>query len=219
MKRMLAVGDSFTYGEELSDRTSAWPQLLATKLSVELLNLGQPSASNDNILRKTIDQTIIDPDIDFVVIGWSNIGRSEYADEFGYYDVWPGYQGNLFKRDGTNWRSDLVDYVSRYHNSEAIHKKFIQQVILLQSYLQSRGIKYIMLNIVQNEYYKKKHFDGQLKYFEQVNKDYFLGFNESGMVEWTYGCAKGPNDHFLEEGHKIVADKIYEHIRSLGWLS
>jgi len=216
---MLAVGDSFTYGEELSDRTSAWPQLLATKLSVELLNLGQPSASNDNILRKTIDQTIIDPDIDFVVIGWSNIGRSEYADEFGYYDVWPGYQGNLFKRDGTNWRSDLVDYVSRYHNSEAIHKKFIQQVILLQSYLQSRGIKYIMLNIVQNEYYKKKHFDGQLKYFEQVNKDYFLGFNESGMVEWTYGCAKGPNDHFLEEGHKIVADKIYEHIRSLGWLS
>jgi len=216
---MLAVGDSFTYGEELSDRTSAWPQLLATKLSVELLNLGQPSASNDNILRKTIDQTIIDPDIDFVVIGWSNIGRSEYADEFGYYDVWPGYQGNLFKRDGTNWRSDLVDYVSRYHNSEAIHKKFIQQVILLQSYLQSRGIKYIMLNIVQNEYYKKKHFDGQLKYFEQVNKDYFLGFNESGMVEWTYGCAKGPNDHFLEEGHQMVADKIYEHVRSLGWLS
>ena len=216
---MLTVGDSFTYGEELSDRTSAWSQLLATKLSVELLNLGQPSASNDNILRKTINQTIIDPDIDFVIIGWSNIGRSEYADEFGYYDVWPGYQGNLFKRDGTNWRSDLVDYVSRYHNSEAIHKKFIQQVILLQSYLQSRGIKYIMLNIVQNEYYKKKHFDGQLKYFEQVDKDYFLGFNESGMLEWTYGCPKGPNDHFLEEGHKIVADKIYEHIRSLGWLS
>ena len=219
MNRLLTVGDSFTYGEELTDRTSAWPQLLANKLNIQLLNLGQPSASNDNILRKTVDQTIVEPDIDLVVIGWSNIGRSEHADEFGYYDVWPGYQGNLFKRDGSVWRNELVDYVSRYHNSEAIHRKFIQQVILLQSYLQSKGIKYIMLNIVQNEYYKKKHFDGQMQYFNQVNKDYFLGFGESGMLEWTYECAQGPGGHFLEDGHKIVADKIYEHIRSLGWLS
>ena len=218
MKKLLTVGDSFTYGEELEDRASAWPQVLANKLQMQLLNLGQPSASNDKILRKTIDQTIVETDIDLVVIGWSNIGRSEHADEFGYYDVWPGYQGNLFKQDGSHWRNELVDYVSRYHNSEAIHRKFIQQVILLQSYLQSRGIKYIMLNIVQNEYYKKKHFDGQMQYFEQVNKDYFLGFNESGMLEWTYKCSQGPGGHFLEDGHKIVANKIYEHITNLGWL-
>jgi hypothetical protein len=216
--KLLTVGDSFTYGEELGDRNHAWPQLLANQINYKLVNFGQPSASNDKILRKTMDYVISTP-VDLVVIGWSNIGRSEYADEFGYYDVWPGYQGGLFIKDGCTWRSGLVDYVSKYHNSEAIHLKFIQQVILLQSFLKSRDIKYIMLNIVQNEYYKKKHFDGQLEYFNQVDKETFLGFNDSGMLEWTYGCKTGIGGHFLEDGHQIVAKKINEHIRNLGWVS
>lgn len=216
--KLLTVGDSFTYGEELSDRTSAWPQQLANRLGYELINLGQPSASNDKILRTALDHLVADTP-DLVVIGWSNIGRSEHADEFGYYDVWPGYQGNLFVRDGCTWRNELVDYVSRYHNAEAIHRKFIQQVLLLQSYLKLHGVKYVMLNIMQNEYYKKKNFSGQQQFFGQVDAEHFLGFNQSGMMEWTYGKPQGPNGHFLEEGHQIVANKIYEHIRNIGWLS
>ena len=219
MKKLLTVGDSFTYGEELADKTLAWPQILANTLNYSLTNLGQPSASNDKILRKTIDHLVREPDVDLVVIGWSNIGRSEHADEFGYYDVWPGYQGNLFKQDGSTWRNELVDYVSRYHNSEAIHLKFIQQILLLQAYLKSHNINYVMLNIVQNEYYKKKHFDGQPQYYAQVDQERFLGFNESGMMEWTNGCPVGPSNHFLEEGHKQIADKLYEHIGNLGRVS
>jgi hypothetical protein len=216
--KLLTIGDSFTYGEELSDRNQAWPQLVANKIDYEMINLGQPGASNDKILRTTLDHLTVTY-ADLVIVGWSNIGRSEHADEFGYYDVWPGYQGNLFKQDGSTWRNDLVDYVSRYHNSDAIHKKFIQQVILLQSYFKIKNIRYVMLNIVQNEYYKKKLFEGHLRYFEEVDKECFLGFNNSGMMEWTYGCPQGPNGHFLERGHQIVADKIYEHIGNLGWLS
>ena len=216
--KLLTVGDSFTYGEELENLHQAWPYKLSDKLKAELVNLGQPASSNDSIIRRTVDFLINEPKIDLVVIGWSNIGRSEYADEFGYYDVWPGYQGNLFAKDGSNWRNELVDYVSRYHSAEAIHKKFIQQVILLQGYLESKNIRYIMLNILQNEYYKKKWFNGQTNYFSQVNKEKFIGFNDSGMMEWTYGCPQGPNGHFLEQGHNIVANRIYEHIRNLGWL-
>ena len=216
--KLLTVGDSFTYGEELSDRTQSWPQKLANRINYELLNLALPSASNDKILRRTLDYLATES-ADLVVIGWSNIGRSEHADEFGYYDVWPGYQGAIFARDGFDWRNQLVDYVSRYHNSEAIHRKFLQQVILLQSYLKLRNINYVMCNIVQNEYYKKKHFDGQQEFFAQVDREKFLGFNESGMMEWTYGCPQGPGGHFLEQGHQIVANQIYEHIRHIGWIS
>ena len=35
--KLLAVGDSFTYGEELSDSELAWPQQLANKIGFELL--------------------------------------------------------------------------------------------------------------------------------------------------------------------------------------
>ena len=59
--------------------------------------------SNDKILRKTVEYVITNS-VDLVVIGWSNLGRSEFADEFGYYDIWPGYGGNMFIRDGTEWR-------------------------------------------------------------------------------------------------------------------
>ena len=46
-----------------------------------------------------------------------------------------------------------------------------------------------------------------------------MEFNKSGMIEWAEGCKKGPNGHFLEKGHQIVADRIYEHIRNLSWIS
>jgi hypothetical protein len=39
------------------------------------------------------------------------------------------------------------------------------------------------------------------------------------MMEWTYRTPQGPGGHFLEQGHAIVADKIYEHIRNLSWIS
>lgn len=216
---ILTVGDSFTYGEELENLHDAWPYKLANKIpKSHLINLGEPASSNDKIVRKVVEHVLLNP-TDLVIIGWSNIGRSEHADEFGYYDVWPGYSGNLFTKDGTEWRKELADYVSRYHDSEAIHRKFLQTVLLLQGFLESRNIKYVMCNIVQNEYYKKKHFSGINDYKEQINKERFLGFNEAGMCEWTHGCPQGPGGHFLEQGHDIVANRIYEHIRHLGWIS
>jgi hypothetical protein len=53
----------------------------------------------------------------------------------------------------------------------------------------------------------------------QIDSIYYLGWPNETMMEWTYGCSKGPGDHFLEQGHEVVANKIYEHIRHLGWIS
>ena len=48
----------------------------------------------------------------------------------------------------------------------------------------------------------------------------YLGWPNENMQTWTWNadCAKGPRGHFLEQGHEIVADKIYEYIRHLSWL-
>jgi hypothetical protein len=220
---LLTAGDSFTYGDELTDLQSAWPHLLGKKINADVVNIGKPASSNDKIFRMIFEYLITfnNPKPDLVVIGWTSPGRIEFADDIGYYDVWPGYSGNLFIKDGCTWRQELADYISTYHNSEYFHKKFLQQVITMQTFLTSKGIKYIMLNTVQNEYYKQHSIkvpDGS-EYFSEVDKTQFLGFNKEGMVEWVEGCKKGPNGHFLEDGHRIVADRIYEHIRHLGWFS
>ena len=51
---LLTVGDSFTYGTELTNQLNAWPYQLAERLGVQCTNLAEPGASNDFILRTTV---------------------------------------------------------------------------------------------------------------------------------------------------------------------
>lgn len=216
--KILAVGDSFTYGEELSDRTNAWPNILANKLNGSVTNLGQPGGSNDCIIRKCMGHLMTDS-VDLVVIGWSSPGRSEFHDEYGMFDIWPGYTGHLWIRPDAPWRQDLVKYISDHHDSEAYYEKFLNQVLLMQGFLKSRNQRYVMMNTLQNEHYKNTKPERLNAHCDQVDKSNFIGFGVSGMMEWTYGCEQGPSGHFLEEGHQIVTNKVYEHIRHLGWVS
>jgi hypothetical protein len=220
IKNILTNGDSFTYGEELDDLSNNWPTVLSKKIENSLLtNIAHPGSSNDRILRTTIEHIInpLNTRPDLVIIGWSSPGRMEFSDEHGNYDVWPGCSGNVFTN--TTWRNDVVEYVSKYHNSKYYYKKLLQQILLLQSFLISQNINHLMLNTLQNDYYKQQHVDEKPWFFDSINKEQFVGFNESGMIEWAYGCPKGKGGHFLDEGHQRVADKIYEHIGNLGWLS
>jgi Family of unknown function (DUF6071) len=220
--KLLAIGDSFTYGEELSDLNKSWPNRLGEKLGYAVINLGEPASSNDSIIRRLLEYLLTRSDqVDLVVIGWSMLGRQEFADDVGHYSVWPGYSGNLFQQDGSVWRQGLVKYFNQYHNRQYYHVRYLEQVILVQNFLKSRNIKYIMMNVLENEYYRRGPTFFWQRYFEEIDKNYFIGFDHSGMVEWTDAakCPKGPNGHFLDKGHELVADKIYEHIRNLGWLS
>ena len=213
--KLLTLGDSFTYGEELSDLNNAWPYILGQKINYEVTNLGNPASSNDRIIRLLLEHLIENcKQTDLVVIGWSLLGRAELADELGYYDIWPGagrYYGDH--------RSQIVKYISAYHSREAYFRKYLQQIILVQEFLKHRSIKYVMLDVLTNDYYRKQHKFAWDNYESQIDKINYIDFNNSGMCEWTSHTLKGERGHFLEEGHQIVANRIYEHIRNLGWVS
>lgn len=218
--KFLAVGDSFTVGQELQDPTHSWPTVLAQRCHGHVINLAEPGASNDKIVRKTIEYLInpFSEQVDIVVVAWSNLGRQEFADEIGNYDVWPGFEESMID-DDMHWRKDLVRYVSMYHDSTWYLEKFYQQVLLLQSFLKIKNQRYVMLNISQKEYYRRGYSDLKPFYVDQVDRAYFLGFEESGMREWAQHCEQGAGGHFLQDGHAIVAERIYEHIRNLSWVS
>jgi lysophospholipase L1-like esterase len=217
--RLLTVGDSFTYGEELSNVINAWPNLLATKLGYTVTNLGKPGASNNKILRDTIENA---GQHDLIVIAWSHFARIEVADEHGVFTMWPGNAGNLFKGE-LSYRHDLLKYINQHHDDLYLFSQSLINVILLQTYLKSIDKKYIMLDSF-NECYNKELPRNRLKeavptLIEKVDPTYYLGWPNETMMEWTYGCPQGPGGHFLEQGHEIVADKIYEYIRHLSWVS
>jgi hypothetical protein len=217
--KLLTIGDSFTYGDELLDRTNAWPYLLAKELGCELTNLGQPGAGNTSIVRKVIENS---DEADIVIVAWSHFARIEVADENGIYDIWPGNAGNLFSGN-LAYRHDLLKYINNHHNDLYLYSQSLINIILIQEYFLQHNKRYLMLDSFNESYNEElpreelKKLSGHL--LNRINSDYYLGWPNESMMEWTYGCHKGPRGHFLEDGHKRVADKINEHIRNLSWVS
>ena len=219
IKHILAVGDSFTYGEELDNRDNAYPYYLAKGLKANVVNLAIPSGGNTQMIRKVIDYVTNEEPVDLAIIGWTSPGRMEFADASGIFDIWPGYSGDLFKRDGQDWRLEILEYINKHHDPKYIYTSFLNDIIMMQSFLKERSIKYIMLRTVGNEYYHNTYYNDDAMLPKQINATYFAGWPNEGMAEWTNGCKRGPKGHFLEEGHRKVTAKLYEHIRNLGWLS
>lgn len=208
--KLLTVGDSFTYGEELAELISSWPNLLADKLGYDLENLARPGSGNTRMVRHCIEQV---DNYDIVIIAWSHFARIEMADENGFYDLWPGCN-SLPHKEFSPWRSEIIEYCSRHYNDQYLYNQYLINIVLLQNYLKSKNKKYLMLDTFNNNKYRQHN-----KVSNQVNPAHYLGWPNETMMEWTHGTPQGPGGHFLEQGHAIVADKIYEHIRHLGWVS
>lgn len=208
--KLLAVGDSFTYGEELSDINTSWPFLLGNKLGYEIINLAKPGSGNTRMVRHAVEH--ID-NYDLIIIAWSHFARTELADENGFYDIWPGCNA-LPHKEFSSWRSGVINYYSKHHNDQYLYNQYLINIVLIQQYLKFNNKKYIMLDAFGNNNYRKNN-----TVVDQIDPTYYVGWPTTTMMEWTYKTPQGPNGHFLEQGHEQVADKIYEHIRHLGWIS
>lgn len=222
--QILTLGDSFTYGEELEDRNQAWPIRLGDLLNAQVVNLGLPSNSGHGVCRQLLEYISSADELpNLVIIGWPSPGRAEYADESGYFSIWPGCQGNLFIQKSL-WRKELLSYVNKYHSSKWLFEKYLQNIIFVQNFLKSQNIKSLMMNVMGNDYYINSMLGDLRKYEKMINTDHFIDWDwehQRGMIEWTTAanCPKGPSGHFLNRGHQIVTEKVYEHIRNLGWVS
>jgi len=208
--KLLTVGDSFTYGEELAELTSAWPFLLGNTLGYEVTNLAKPGSGNTRMIRHCVEQV---GNYDLVIIAWSHFARMEFADELGPYDLWPGC--NRYQAEFSKWRTHIIDYITLHHNDQYQYNQHLINIILLQNFLKQNNRSYIMLDAFGNT--KVRNLDIELD--NLIDTTHYLGWPDESMMEWTYGSPQGPCGHFLEDGHRIVADKIYEHIRHLGWVS
>jgi len=208
-KQLLAVGDSFTYGDELTDRYQAWPYKLADRLEYEVHNMGQSGCSNFSILRRTL-QELATTNYDLIVIGWTSPGRIEWKDDIGIaYDVWPGRALNTTFVEEHPWRADYVNFINQHHNSAYLYEQYLIHVISLQSYCKTNNIDYRMINVRHNDYYHKVGREMHEQLAQQIDTKQFIGWNEFGMAELTATFPKGKGTHPLEAGHERIANEIY----------
>jgi len=219
IKSILAVGDSFTYGDELTTTDDAYPYLLGGKINARVDNQARPGSGNTRMIRTVIDHVSrncpMNIDLaDLIIIGWTSPGRMEFADASGIFDVWPGYPGHTFDREGQLWRLELIDYVNKHHDPRYLYQQYLLNVIMLQTFLKSHNQRYVMLTTVSNEYYHNTCYSQFTHLTQLIDPEHYLGWPQQGMAEWTQGCARGPRGHFLEEGHQRIAERIYKHVNS-----
>ena len=207
-----AIGDSFTYGDELSSQEFSWPALLEKKLNQTVLNLGKPATGNTRIVKRVIDCVIDNSEL--IIIGWSDCNRQEFADEIGIYDIWAGRNYQAFQLQDPTHRINLIKYMTAYDTPIYYYADWLRQIIMVQSLCKLHKIPCVMFiacgaHNSHNQYCQKFN-----KLVNAIDHSMFVDDMFTSVGEWTYGTPHGPNGHPLEQGHKIIAEKIYEHIRN-----
>jgi hypothetical protein len=204
---ILTVGDSFTYGEELSDPKLAWPYLLDNKV----INLARPGVGNEFIIKKTV-LAISKYKPNLVIVAWTSCGRKEFADELGAFDIWPAHNRRKFNNKELGFRLPLIDYITKYNNALHEYRTWLRQVVLLQSHLQVKRQPYLFCSTHDNQHRFGRFYKVCQDYYDLIDHKKFVGWPNDGMIEWAYQTPHGPGGHPLEQGHQRIAEKIAEYI-------
>lgn len=209
MTRLLTIGDSFTYGLELTDPgNKSWSALLAKKLNAEFINLSSGGASNQTMFRCCIEEILNSSEpFDLVVVGWTDPARFEISKSGVPFSV--NYSPTMLKL--FPWLEQFYKY---NQSDELSYRQTLTMMIALQEFLKSKNQQYVFVSTFGlqdlNQQYKQKH----RHLIAQIDKDNYLGWPSAGMVEWMGDCKKGAGGHPLDDGHQRIFEKIYEHVSS-----
>ena len=203
---LCTLGDSFTFGEELDDpATQSWPALVAEHLGYQLCNRGSPGVGNSYIVKTAIKE-IPKSKPDLVIVAWTSCGRMEVADRYSVYDIWPGCN-RRFEKPYPH-RDTLMKYITSYNNELHQYRSWLRSVVLLQDFFKLRQVNYRFVNTFDNQELNKKYAKCSNEYIDLIDTEKFIGWPNTGIMEWTYGCPVGPRYHPLESGHRIIANQI-----------
>jgi hypothetical protein len=211
-----AIGDSFTYGDELPRLDLAWPSLLSKKLNLPIQNLGKPATGNKRMVKRALDAVIDKSEL--IIIGWSDCNRQEFADDIGIYDIWAGRNYKAFQLQDPTHRINLIKYMTAYDTPEYYYVNWLRQIILTQSLCKLHNVPCVMFVACGAHGSHRQYHTKFQKLIDQIDTSVFVDDMFTSVAEWCYGTPYGVNGHPLEAGHEIIANKIYEHIRNKCWI-
>lgn len=207
---IVALGDSFTRGDELTDCNDAWPSQLAGMLGGVVDNRAVSAGSSRRVVNTAMD-CILGNSADLLVIGWPNPGRTEFADDVGRFDLWPGMHPATVG-SAQPWRLQLSRYYNQYHNDDYIYQQYLLSVIALQSFIKQHQTACAMTVTWRTNHYAVTAGPANQQLEDHVDWSMFVEGRNGCMEEWTRDCPHGPGKHFLTQGHLRVATKFYQHI-------
>jgi hypothetical protein len=151
MKYLFANGCSFTYGDELKNKfDDRWSYILSNKLNLEEINIAHDGASNDRILRSTIDWISYNTDKlkdTFFIIGWTGPERwEEWLDaSISKFNV-QGYKPNCKLTEyGRGGKYYMLNF---YHPAIRMLEAY-RTILTLQQILKSYNCKFLFFSALE----------------------------------------------------------------------
>ena len=157
-KTILCFGDSWTgpYMEGIPMFTT-WPYKMHELLNCEVRNLGQAGSSNDTIIHDCIKYITLNYvkrskplDDVIVIVGWTSPCRRDFVfyeptnSEILQDTLWPNVDP---EHDYSVPMREMYQlYVKYFWTELEMFKRYVHNVVLLQSYLKSLNIKFLMFN-------------------------------------------------------------------------
>lgn len=226
---LVAFGDSFTYGEEIDSHelgradnayraTRAYPAVLARELGIpEVINRGEPGASNARILRDLCDFVAVrqhDLASYFFVVSLTHPSRKAFV-------MKDGGDGRFI-----SWGSGMSPRVLRTlcvraffaveddaEANDSVNQELLHKTTIVSSFLHRMGSRVVI--------FPAWNFAASDAYFTNVrlggDAAFFLGEKRLfGMKDLVCHLPMGPRQHPLSQGHGYFARELASFIRQRG---
>lgn len=238
-------GCSLTYGAELENpKQFSWPTLVAKSINVDFVNDAVSGGTNDRIMYKILLNL---HDFDFFFIAWTSYTRFTEYNPVDNYEVNflpeltldPNlHSSNDLKKNYEKYLNYGKSYYADWFNELYEFKKWLQQILLLQSFFKVNKKKYLMINAMDNKLdlwlqSKEKFIDSAktlLPFLDYMNDNQIFiehkqiqqlasQIDQTAFIEWNKVSIQkigksypvGPDGHPLEEGHWAVANLVLKH--------
>ncbi len=229
-------GCSHTWGDDLADPArQAWPALISARLGCDFLNNSVSGGTNDRIMYQTIKHA---DQFDKFYIAWTYTTRfTRYRPDNNFeINFNPSFKNTLYEKN-----SEFVDYATLHYkywyNELYSFKIWLQNIILLQRYLDSVKKPYVMINASHNQigqwtkgWPSFKNSVKSMLCFDQMNdhrlfqehqeiQNLLAQIDLNNYVGWEDWCITdlssvycvGATGHLLNDGHRAIADYILKH--------
>jgi len=230
------IGCSHTYGDDLDDpATQSWPALVAKAKNRSFVNAAVSGGSNDRIPYHVIKNS---NRYEHFYIAWTYNERfTRYREDNNFEINWNPQLENKCYGNDHSYRDYGKLHYAFWNNQLYNFKQWLQRIIMLQRYLESKHKTYIMINSCPNniEKWSSKWINfinnvRPLLCFDLMNDDqlhdeyeeiqnlineidfsHYPGWGNWCITDLTRQYPVGASGHLLEQGHQAVADYILKY--------
>jgi len=203
-----------------------WPELLANKLGMQVINLGQSGSGNEYIFSSLIDKMMeIDHnEIGLVIPAWSQCMRRDWQAWGSWYNHIIADKGDLQYHINKSLRYYYM--LQLYCESNNIPYKQVQMIEFIRKKMPGNKI-----SILHKETYEDEDGPRLIKqsiYYNKIITENFLGYpmmtdldgfdiqrkvtnNRAKEIDQVFSIS--PEDsHPSMEGHRMIASFLYENL-------